>query len=119
MSNSLNVLGLAALALVVAGCDPVAAPETPTITSSLLAGWYSQDATQAMLQSCGSELQLRVVDGRALRDQARTFGLQDGDPVYVKVEGVRDAGSFTLQRVVQFGSSTPEHDCLMTGARIQ
>lgn len=119
MTKSLNSLGLIALALLLAGCDPATAPQASEATPALLAGWYSQDANQAMLQPCGVDVQLRVVDGAALRDQARTFGLGDGDPVYVIVEGVSQAGRFTLRRVVQLGSPTPMHDCPMTGARIQ
>ena len=108
MSSLANALLLLAPALLIVGCDRVAAPPT-SAPSALLAGWYSQDATQAMLQPCGADLQLRVIDGDQLREQARAFGLGNGDPVYVKVEGVREAGRFTLRRVAQFGSPTPRN----------
>lgn len=110
-------------AMLFSGCAPTpstaAPPSTTKAATVALAGWYSQDAARAMLQPCGKAETLVVVNEAGLRERAHTFGLQDGDPVYVRVEGSRDGGSFRLERIDQFGSVTPVRDCAMTGTSIQ
>ncbi len=115
------IAGLAALG---AACAPVQAPSVepataPTASAAPVAGWYVQDATRTLLQPCGAPNGLIVVNGGELRKRAADFGLQPGDPVYVRVQGVRTAGEFRLARVEQFGSPVPIRDCPMSGTMIQ
>lgn len=107
---------VAASAALVLACSPLRqaqdAPATP------VSGWYAQQGAQARFQPCGEET-LPVVDGADLRRRARDFGLQDGDPVYVRLLGTRAGGQFHLDRVAQFGSPVPVRDCPMTGTSLQ
>lgn len=111
-------MGLATLA---AACAPVQAPPVPpeSAAAAPVAGWYVQDASRTLLQPCGAPEGLTVVNGAELRKQAADFGLQPGDPVYVRVVGSRTAGGFRLTRVEQFGSPEPIRDCPMSGTMIQ
>lgn len=112
--------GVAALAV---ACSPVHAPSvaesTPAATNALVAGWYVQDAARVLLQPCGAPEGLAVVNGGELRKRAADFGLQPGDPVYVRVQGTRKASEFRLDSVEQFGSPVPIQDCPMSGTMIQ
>ncbi|HVR80867.1 MAG TPA: hypothetical protein VHF02_02075 [Luteimonas sp.] len=116
------IAGFVALA---AACAPVQAPPVATetapaaATAAPVAGWYVQDATRTLLQPCGAPEGLTVVNGGELRKRAADFGLQDGEPVYVRVQGGRTAGGFRLARVEQFGSPVPIRDCPMSGTMIQ
>lgn len=118
MSRPISYLQIAAIAALAGGCGSVATPAADSAATSL-AGWYTQDATHATVQPCAASDRLAVTNGTELRDRAARFGLQDGDPVYVRVEGTRTDGGFRLQRVEQFGSPTPVRDCPMTGTSIQ
>lgn len=106
--------GLAALA---SACAPMQASRGAA--AAPLAGWYVQEAARATLQPCGALQRLAVVNGAELRQRADGFGLQDGDPVYVRVLGSSTDSEFRLDRVEQFGSPTPVRDCPMTGTTIQ
>lgn len=127
MSNVLvrsSPVVIAALAALGAACAPVQAPSVtqgtaPGGITAPVTGWYVQDAARASLQPCGTANHLTVVNGGELRKQAADFGLQAGDPVYVRVQGIRTAGEFQLGRVEQFGSPTPIRDCPMSGTMIQ
>lgn len=115
---------LAALsAMLFSGCTPTpgsaASPPRTKAPIVALAGWYTQDAARATLQPCGEVETLVLANDAGLRERAQTFGLQDGDPVYVQIEGSREDGSFRLDRIDQFGSDTPVRDCAMTGTSIQ
>ena len=118
MPRAIRSLQVAAIAVFAGGCGSVATPVTSSAVTSLT-GWYTQDATRATLQPCAASETLAIANASELHDRAAKFGLQDGDPVYVKVEGTRTDGGFRLQRVEQFGSPTPIRDCPMTGTSIQ
>ena len=114
----------AALAALAAGCAPVQTPPVATGTAATaiagpVAGWYAQNGARAILQPCGAAEQLAIMDGAELRRRAAEFGLQDGDPVYVRVDGDRTSAGFRVARVEQFGSPVPVRDCPMTGTSIQ
>lgn len=107
---------IAAIALMVASCAPVKGAGD---TAEAVSGWYRQEAKAAFFQPCGEAAALPVVDGAELRKRAAGFGLQPGDPVYVRLLGTPAKGKFSLARIVQFGSPDPVRDCPMTGTRIQ
>ena len=120
-TRPVSFAGLAALA---AACAPVQTPPVATETapaaiSTGLAGWYLQNGARATLQPCGAPESLVVIDGLELRRRAAGFDLQDGDPVYVRVDGNRTSAGFRVVRVEQFGSPVPVRDCTMTGTSIQ
>lgn len=122
MSKVLFRIYPAAIAALGAACAPVQAPSVTqgaAASAAPVSGWYVQDATRASLQPCGAPNRLIVVNGGELRKQAADFGLQPGDPVYVRVGGIRTAGEFRLGRVEQFGSPLPIRDCPMSGTMIQ
>lgn len=112
-ANAISVAGLSALAL---ACAPVQEPRSNT--EAPVPGWYVQEGARASFQPC-AEQRLVVVDGADLRQRAGDFGLQDGDPVYVRLLGSRADDEFRLSRVAQFGSPAPVRDCPMTGTTIQ
>lgn len=118
MSTRMKYLQVAAIAVIAGGCGSVATSAADS-ASSALAGWYVQDATHTTIQPCGEPDRLSVANALELRKHAAKFGLQDGDPVYVRVEGSRTDRGFRLQRVEQFGSPTPIRDCPMSGTSIQ
>lgn len=105
--------GFSALAL---ACSPV---QERRIATAPVPGWYVQEDSQARFQPCGAKQRLLVVEGADLRQRAGDFGLQDGDPIYVRLLGSRADGEFRLFRVAQFGSPVPVRDCPMTGTTIQ
>lgn len=111
-------LALAALPTLFAGCGSTAPPVTAATTATAVSGWYSQHADTASLQPCGGQV-LAVAGGDELRQRAERFGLQDGDPVYVRVRGALTSDAIRIEGVDQFGSPTPVRDCPMTGTRIQ
>ena len=92
--------------------EPVAAP-TPA-ASDVIAGWYMEHGGMAMFQRCGNDTQLSV-DSADLRARAKDFGLDEGNPVYVRVAGTISGNTLTVASVEQFGSPTPVRDCGMTG----
>lgn len=107
---------VAAAAALGLACSPLRQPEnSPQMPTS---GWYTQQGARASFQPCGEET-LEVVDGADLRRRARDFGLQDGDPVYVRLLGTRAGSQFQFDRVSQFGSPLPVRDCTMTGTSLQ
>ena len=120
-TRHLLVASLAATLL--AACAPGAVPSgdapDPTATATAFTGWYTQQGGSAQLRPCGSETAFQVANGEALTARARDFGLQDGDPVYVKVHGARSGAALRVERVDQFGSPTPVRDCPMGGMSIQ
>lgn len=107
---------VAASAALGLACSPLRQPQDSVQPPA--SGWYAQQGQQARFQPCGEEAML-VVDGADLRRRAREFGLQDGDPVYVRLLGTRAGGEFHLDRVMQFGSPVPVRDCPMTGTSLQ
>lgn len=121
--TGIHVAGGAWLAILATACAPVASPPSAAsgvpLATEQVAGWYIQDGSASRLQPCNASEVLTIVDGGALRRQAADFGLQDGDPVYVRLGGARAGPSFRVSRVEQFGSPQPIRDCRMTGTMIQ
>lgn len=111
---AMTAVGSLALAL---ACAP--AQESRSKASATVSGWYMQEGERASFQPCGAAQRLVVVGGAALRQRAGDFGLQDGDPVYVRLLGNRQDSEFRLSRLLQFGSPVPVRDCPMTGTVIQ
>ena len=105
---------IAGLAALPSACAPAGRSQSP----AAMAGWYLQRGVDATFQPCGAA-HLRVANGAELRRKAADFGLQDGDPVYVKLFGSRRDGAFRLSGIEQFGSKVPVRDCPMTGTVIQ
>ena len=97
------------LALVLVPCAACSAPPAGSVR-----GWYLQEAGAARLLPCGDG-DVASVDSGELRKRARAFGLEDGDPVYVVVEGRREGTAFRVARVLSFGSDAPVRDCPLTG----
>ena len=121
-----NSLATSLAATLLAACTPAAAPSgaapdatTVVATTTAFTGWYTQQGGSAQLRPCGGESAFQVANGEALTARAREFGLQDGDPVYVKVHAVRSGAALRVERVDQFGSPTPVRDCPMGGMSIQ
>ncbi len=120
-ANSL-VASLAATLLI--ACAPAnipssVAPADTTVATTAFTGWYTQQDGSAQLRPCGGAIALQVDNAEALTARAREFGLQDGDPVYVKVHGMRSGAALRVDRVDQFGSPTPIRDCPMGGLSTQ
>ncbi|MDQ3161109.1 MAG: hypothetical protein M3Q51_08855 [Pseudomonadota bacterium] len=116
-----NCLAVALAAAMLAACAPAPTPSSAPADASAVAvsGWYTQQGDSAQLRPCGDATALQVENGEALAARARDFGLQDGDPIYVKIHGVRNGAKLRLERVNQFGSPTPILDCPMGGTMIQ
>lgn len=118
--RALTIAGLVALSV---ACSPDQAPpsvvENPPAPASRVAGWYVQDAAAARLQLCNEPDVLAVVSGDELRKRAADFGLHDGEPIYVRVDGSRTGARFRLVHVEQFGSPVPITNCQMSGTMIQ
>lgn len=111
-----RTLMVAAAGTLVLACSPLhGSQELPQTTTS---GWYTQQGARASFQPCGAAT-LMLVNGVDLRRRAHEFGLQDGDPVYVRLLGTRAGSQFQLDRVAQFGSPVPVRDCPMTGTSRQ
>ena len=106
-------------ALTISGC--AAAERPPASQGQTYAGWYTQHAGRSSFQPCGRAAALLVSESAELRARAKTFGLDEDTPVYVRLSGVAsvDRNEFTVARVEQFGSPTPVRDCAMTGLQIQ
>jgi hypothetical protein len=112
--------GCLALALTATACAPARdTSKTPGASNQPLAGWYTQYPDRARFQPCADPEALAVVGDAELRKRAAAFGLEDGLPIYVRMQGVRTAGEFHPTRVDQFGSPTPIRNCPMTGTTIQ
>lgn len=111
------------LVLLTAACTPVEAPhavlENTPVPALRVAGWYVQDAASAHFQPCNAPEALTVISGEELRKRAADFGLQEGEPIYVRLGGARAGGSFRLASVEQFGSAVPITNCRMSGTMIQ
>lgn len=114
---------VAGLSLLSAACTPVGVPppvvEKTPAAASRVAGWYVQDAAAGRLELCNTPDVLTVVSGDELRKRAVDFGLQDGDPIYVRLDGTRAGPSFRVTHVEQFGSPVPITNCRMSGTIIQ
>lgn len=106
-------------AIAISGC--AAAEKSSAPPGHSYAGWYTEHSGRGSFQPCGHAPALLVSESAELRAQAKTFGLEEDTPVYVRLTGVvsADRNEFTLIRVDQFGSPTPVRDCPMTGLQIQ
>ncbi len=120
ITRALTIAGLVALSVACSRDQPPpsVAENTPA-PASQVAGWYVQDAAAARLELCNEPDVLAVVSGDELRKRAAEFGLQDGDPIYVRLEGSRTGASFRLVHVEKFGSPVPITNCSMSGTMIQ
>lgn len=104
------------MAATLAACSAVEVLSPPT-EEPLLAGWYMQSASGNTFQACGGSERWPIGHAADLRVRAEAFGLDDGSPVYVKLQATTRAPDKTIDvaRVVQFGSPTPVRDCAMSG----
>lgn len=116
-----NCLAASLAATMLAACAPASIPSgaEPAASAAAITGWYTQQGGSARLRPCDDATALQVDNGAALAARARDFGLQDGDPIYVKIHGVRNGAALRVERVDQFGSPTPIRDCQMGGTMIQ
>ena len=107
------------VSVAMAGC---AAAEKPSAAGGhSYAGWYTQRAGPGSFQLCGRAPALLVRESAEVRAAATKFGLEDDNPVYVRLSGVvsADRNEISVKRVDQFGSPSPVRDCPMTGLQIQ
>lgn len=97
-----------------------AAQTSPASTEHALAGWYIQHGSQGSFQPCGQSEQWRIGAAADLADRAKAFGLDDDNPIYVRVLATTRASdkSIDISRVEQFGSPTPVRNCAMNGVVI-
>lgn len=112
--------GLGAMA-VLAGCvvpEKPTSEKTPLGTDQAHAGWYMQHEGQGTFQPCGQSQPLQISEAADLATRAKTFGLDEDTPVYVRVMGSVRGSEIAVSRVDQFGSPTPVRDCAMNGAVI-
>jgi len=112
--------GLGAMA-VMAGCVAAEKPtseKTSPGTDQAYAGWYMQHAGQGTFQPCGQSQPLQVSASADLPARAKTFGLDEDTPVYVRVTGSVSGSEIAVSRVDQFGSPTPVRNCAMNGVVI-
>lgn len=116
-SRIVSAMTLATVSALALACAPMQEPGSTT--DAPVSGWYMQHDARASFQPCGATQRLAIVGGGELRQRADEFGLQDGDPVYVRLLGDSIEGDFRLSRVTQFGSPVPVRDCPMTGTTIQ
>jgi len=109
------LLASAGLAVTLTAC--VAAERSSAAGAKPLAGWYMQEGAVETFQPCGESTPRRITNDADLRAKAKSFGLDDGNPVYVKIVASLSASDKTVKvdRVTQFGSPTPVRDCAMTG----
>ncbi len=115
---------VASAAVVASGCGEAARkndgrPTGASASDATLAGWYLQAGDRATLQPCGEGLRLALIQAAPLRQRAADAGMQPGNPIYVRLTGVRSAGEFKLTKVEQFGSPTPIRNCPMSGTMVQ
>lgn len=114
---------LTGLVVLTAACTPVERPpavvENTPAPASRVSGWYVQDAAAARLQLCNEPEVLAIVSGDELRKRAADFGLQEGEPIYVRLDGSRAGQRFRLGHVEQFGSPVPITNCRMSGTMIR
>lgn len=114
-SHLFPLLASAGLSIILTAC--VAAERPSAVGAKALAGWYMQEGAVATFQPCGESTARRITKDADLRAKAKTFGLEDGNPVYVKVIASLSVidKTFNVNRVTQFGSPTPVRDCALTG----
>lgn len=80
------------------------------------AGWYMANGGAKSFQPCGASEALRIAEGADLAARANATGMGKDDPVYVKLLGhTLPARGLMVEKVLQFGSSTPVQNCAMTG----
>ena len=95
-----------------------AAPASPAksepVPSRVYEGWYIEHGGLATFQPCG-QAALRIGDAADIPTRARSFGVTDDNPVYVRLRGKIADGRFDAASVEQFGSAEPVHSCPMTG----
>ena len=120
MHLKMITLGLAA-AFSVAACAAERKDSTATskgaTAGQLYAGWYLQHADRATFQPCAGGKPWRISASADLPARAKTFGLDDDTPVYVRIAGSAHDDEIAVLRVEQFGSPTVRN-CSLTGVVI-
>lgn len=113
--NASHWLLVAGLSVSLAAC--AAAERSDAQKTQPLAGWYMQNGATQTFQPCGGSVPLPITEGADLRAKAGDFGLQDDNPIYVRLLTTGSSGQKTIKvaRVLQFGSPTPVRDCAMNG----
>ncbi len=105
-----------ATALVLSSC--AATENKSPAEGQAYAGWYMQHGGQLTFQPCGQSQRIHVSAAADLAARARTFGLQQDSPIYVRLMGAMQGDAIDVSRVEQFGSPIPVRDCAMTGVVI-
>lgn len=115
LSSTLQLVGAIAIS-----CCAAAQASSPPQGQSY-AGWYTEHSGRGSFQPCGRAAALSVSQSDKLHARAKTFGLDDDTPVYVRLSGVvsADGKEFSFIGIEQFGSPNPVRDCPMTGLQIQ
>ena len=100
------------LALLLAGCGGDSRTEATAAEAGAQAirGWY----VAGRLQPCGEPARV-LRDAAALDAALLEQDMDEGSPVFVRVEVAPAADGDRLLRIVQVGSPTPVRDCPMTG----
>lgn len=88
--------------------------QSAATSSEVYAGWYMQHEGQATFQPCG-EASVTIGDAADITTRARSFGVTDDNPVYVRLRGTLADGRIDVASVEQFGSAEPVANCSMTG----
>ena len=116
------LLGVAmGIALMACTAAKQASPAGQTTTAAdqgdSVAGWYMQHEGQVTFQACGQSEPWRIGAAADLDARAKAFGLDDDNPVYVRLQATSHAADKTIDviRVEQFGSPTPVKNCAMDG----
>jgi hypothetical protein len=115
--NKYPGLMLAALLISVSqtGCTSNRSEPNASGEDASIVGWYVEHAGQAMLQPCDQGDPLNISWSSELTEKARSFGLTDGNPVYVRIKGEISGDTLAVSKVEQFGSPEPVTNCAMTG----
>ena len=99
----------------VAGCVSAGTNADSTATTRTYAGWYVEHATERLFYPCGQAQPWLATSTSDLERRAKTFGLDQDTPVYVRVTGVVQGQAIAVSRVDQFGAAQPVRDCALTG----
>lgn len=112
---SASILAILLISVSQAGCTSNRPESNASSEDASIAGWYAEHAGQATLQPCGRDNLLRISGSLELTEKARSFGLTDGNPVYVRIKGEISGDTLAVSKVEQFGSPEPVTNCAMTG----
>lgn len=105
----------ACVAFLVSACTSTKAPEAMPSTATEYRGWYLEHAGNSQWQACGDSRRQSFADPGGLPARAKTFGLGDDTPVYVRFTATLQGEALRVESVEQFGSPAPVRDCAMDG----